>query len=374
MLLTPIVQMGVSFIVIRYHSEALWGNTVEELIYYSLFLHLANWGHKDYLLRRFSEEPAKVAKLWQENLSTRFLFLLIPICYYLFWGYSWELFAWLMLWIGLAYLCRSSEVIYLYEKQFWLPIAAEAVSAFIVIIPLFFYDVTVLFLIQLYTVGHILKFLMLIPYSLYQIGGISPSVLRFSFTHIKEAWPFFILGLTAMLQSKTDLYMVSALLGDAELGRYQVLSNIFLYVQALAGLSLHPFVKNIYRLPDRSIYKLSNKMLVYGAALTTCAIPASYLVLQWVYAFDFSIWMYIWAVVFLLPIYYYSPIVYLLFKHKKETWVIWTNIFGIGVNIIFNALLIEPFGNLGAFIGSSLAQVCILLAYHQQRNRIAQKQ
>ncbi len=166
-----------------------------------------------------------------------------------------------------------------------------------------------------------------------------------------------------MLQSKTDLYSVAYFLDDNEVGSYQVIINLFIYVQTFSYVILIPFVKNVYRLPLEKVQKISRRLFAAGVGIAAPALGAIYFVLTLLYQIEIAPGFLAWGAFFVLPIFYYLPKIYTLFKNEYQNKVLLTNIFGILSNLILNIILILYFGMIGAIAASASAQWIMLIAY-----------
>ncbi|MEM7040922.1 MAG: polysaccharide biosynthesis C-terminal domain-containing protein, partial [Bacteroidota bacterium] len=146
----------------------------------------------------------------------------------------------------------------------------------------------------------------------------------------------------------------------------------FIYVQAVAGFILLPYVKNLYRLPDRTIHKISWLVFRFGILVVAGAIPAIWAVLTYGYHFSLDWSFFALGAVFILPVFFYSAQVYLLYKHNRQQRVLLANMGGILLNFGLNVLLIPRLGLQGALIATASAQlltaVLIVLYVREARN------
>jgi O-antigen/teichoic acid export membrane protein len=186
---------------------------------------------------------------------------------------------------------------------------------------------------------------------------------EFDFSILIHALPFFLLGLSGMLQSKMDLYSVAYFLSDKEVGSYQVIINLFIYIQTFSYVILIPFVKNVYRLPLEKVRKISKMLFIIGIVITVPASVLIYLILTILYKINISIFFLIWGVLFALPIFYYLPKIYTLFKNEFQNKVVLINIYGLISNLLLNIILILNFGMIGAIAASATAQIIMLFCY-----------
>ncbi|MEZ4852133.1 MAG: hypothetical protein R3B93_26705, partial [Bacteroidia bacterium] len=272
-LILPAINIGLSLMVIRLSNESLWGSFVNYLIWITLAIQVLGWGNKEFLLRLFSKYPAKIAQNWRNNLWSRSLgFMLIgPLLFFLPFSPQTYLFA--LIWLFSAFLSQSWEVIILYQKRFFLVIWIELVGFAMTAGWIFLQRVSLAIdsIMTAYMLGQALKAILL-TISLRDTTQITG---KFSFErkHLIQAFPFLLVGLSGMLNSRIDLYMVNGFLPDTEVGKYQVMTSLFIYIQALAGFITQPYVKNIYRLSSQKISRLSFPMAGLGIVILFLTIP-----------------------------------------------------------------------------------------------------
>jgi len=193
--------------------------------------------------------------------------------------------------------------------------------------------------------------------------------LKFRVEHLWGAIPFLLVGLSGMLQSRTDLYIVSLLRGDAETGVYQVTISCFLYAQALAGMVILPFTANLYRLKPPQVLRLAARFTAVGVlALLVLILPSIYFLLNWAYHFNHGWTMYLWGGLYIFPIFAYALLIIVLYGKGKEKEVMWANFAGALLNLLLTPLLLEWMQLEGAVLASALAQWG-LLAYFIYRVR-----
>jgi len=363
------VNIAISLTVIKLASEAVWGAFVHPLIWVTLAAHVMGWGNKEYLLRTFSQSPATLFSNWWENWWTRLSALpIIAVLFFLFFAHP-GLAALAVLWLAAAFANQSFDALALYHRKFGVAIFIEVAGFLLVLAGLLWRQnsIDIRWLSALYTGQFALKSgLWALVFARPLWGAFR---VRWRQRHFLAAFPFFLIGASGFLQSKTDLYVVNYLLPDEAVGTYQVLINLFIYLQAFAGFMLIPFAKNIYRLPEASILKLNKKLLPAGLALLAVGLPASYLVLNRVYGFSLEWPVYGLAALLVLPIFYYLPLIYLFFKRKREKVVVGINALGIAVNLGGNLLLIPAWGIEGALLATATGQWCMAGAYFYGRQK-----
>ena len=362
-LLNPIFNVLLSIIIIHYSGSYWWGVFVEHLIIIGLALQLINWGNKDYLLREFSKTPAKINTIWLSNVANRSIVLLLFLILLIFYAQSKEEYVTLALWLCLGFLYQSLDVIVVYTKKFNTQIIAEVIGFAVVLIAGWSYNTTYhgLLLEQWFVLGLLIKLITLIVLNAKTI--LAKGAVHIELNYFLATFPFLAIGLSGMLQSKIDLYVVGWLGEKGSLGTYQVIITLFLYVQAIAGFTLTPFIKQLYRLGEGSIQKLSSKFIYLGLLLCSLALPFIYVMIENVYQFELDWQYYLYGYLFALPIFMYLPKVYTLYKLQKEKKVMYYNFISALINAILTVLLLPNMGIKGALLATALSQWILVLLY-----------
>jgi O-antigen/teichoic acid export membrane protein len=362
-LLLPILNISVSLLVIRFASVALWGKFVYILIIVNLTNHILMWGNKDYLLKEFSKSPGSIIGKWQSCLKTRSILLpfFIPVLFFFDFPLITKVF--IFLWVFFSLVYNSFDVIIVYRQKFAFSVLMEIfVLALLIASVVVFYDsLNIDLLLMLFAASTMVKSLILIYY--FRRDLFSRYLAKFNLQILMAALPFFMLGLSGMLQSKIDLYSVAYFLGEKEVGSYQVIINLLIYVQTFSNIILIPFVKNVYRLPLEKVQKISRWLFTVGVAIALPALLIIYYVLRLLYRIEISTAFLLLGALFILPIFYYLPKIYTLFKNDYQNKVVLINVFGIFANLMLNILLIPAFGMIGAIAASASAQWIMLIAY-----------
>jgi O-antigen/teichoic acid export membrane protein len=158
-----------------------------------------------------------------------------------------------------------------------------------------------------------------------------------------------------MLSSRVDQYTVSYFLPKETLGEYQVLKNFLIYFQSAASFMVLPFVKNLYRLKDDSMDKLSVRLFTAGIVLIIPMMAALYIIIEYVYGFRFTSDIYLYSALFILPGYYSSVIIYKLFKNSRQSIVVMVSVAGIVISLALNIILIPKMQSSGALISGVIS-------------------
>lgn len=362
-LLLPVFNVLVSLLVIRQTSAAVWGEFVQVLLVVQLGVHIVNWGNKEYLLRAFSRQPGELGRLWQTAFFTRWLLFPVFMAVMALWGWP---AAWLpMIWVWAAGLvvAQSFEALVLFRRAFVFALVVElaAVVALVAGVLVLGSQVTAGGLVALFAVtqaGKAAAFLLYFRASVLtrRRGRIDPAWFGLAF-------PFYLLGFTGMLQSRVDLYSVSALMTPADVGRYQVLTGLLLTIQAMANFILLPFVKTVYRLKTAVIFKISWRLFGLGLLLVPPALVVAGWLLRHLYHFDISILLLVVGGLYVLPIYFTLPIIYALYKADRQREVLYVNLANIGLDLGLNILWIPRWGLLGALLSTTLTSWLTLVFY-----------
>lgn len=365
-LVLPLLSPLVSLLVIRLASAELWGRFVQVLLLVQLAAHLLIWGNKEYLLREFSRQPARIRALWQSNLLTRLLLIgpVAPLALAL--GMPALRTALLLLWLLATAIDQAHEVLVVYHKAFVGQMLVDLAGLGLLLAGVFWLggSLTLDALIGLFALAEAAKAAALLLWR--RPLALQRAAWRIDPAYFRLALPFFLLGLSGMLQSRIDQYCVNLWLSRREIAHYQVFTNFLLYVQALAAIGLAPFLKGMYRLRAEVLLGLSLRLLIGGLALIGPAIGAVALILARLYDVDLPLGTLLIGGLSVLPIYYYLPIIYALYRAGRQTAVLRINILGIAANLLFSLLLLPSWRMDGALTANVIAQLAMLLAYQRQ--------
>jgi O-antigen/teichoic acid export membrane protein len=356
-LAAALTNAGAAWWVIRESSQETWGGFVDALIIAGLSLHILSWGSQEYLLRAFARHPDQAGMIWRQNLVTRGALLFIALPAVLLAGFSTESAAYLLLWIFAGFLRKSFQPVITFRREFGFEMLLEAGAAVLLFTGLILEadQLSPEVVLRWFAFAWTFRALgVALKYGRELFPGDYP---RIQFRYFQLALPFFLLGFMGMLMSRVDMYCVALFMeGKAPLAKYQLLMSFLLYLQATAGFILLPNAKNYYRLPDKSLFKLARRMFLIGIPITLAGLTAIWLTLKWAYGIEFDWIFFAVAAAFVLPIFYLSPLIYLLFKRDQQRQVVLANGAGILLNIGLNIALIPVFDLLGALIATTTAQ------------------
>ncbi len=363
-MLGAVFSVLLSVEVIRLCSKELWGNMVEVLLWFGLASHLLNFANDSFLLREFSLMPKSISENWAKSLQSRALLFpfvsLVLFCLPIELQLKFLLFAFL----AANFLYRSYDVVILFKRQFTVPVILET-AGFIFIASYILLDrknTSLNRLVSAFTAAELCK--AIIIFFLFNKEFKMLSV-KFNTTYFSLAFPFFLLEITGLLQSKTDLICVTSLLSKDKIAQYQVYINFLLLVQSAAGFVIAPFIRNIYRMKKKSIEKLSWRYFGFGIMLAFGSVFFVNFFLTYFYHFSIPLCTLITGAFFIIPIFYYTIVIYNLFKLNKQKSVVILNIVGIGISAILNLILIplSKDGISGAILAIAITQWVLLLIY-----------
>lgn len=354
----PAVNVLFSILVVRSLGAARWGEFVYYFLWASLASFVLNWGNKDHLLREFSKRPAEIPGLWRESFFTRSV-LIIPMAGVMFISFPIPESLLLIQWMAAIFIAQSFEVLTVYHRRYLAAFFTEAAAGIFLLVSLYFkirFDIytTYLFYILIRCGCYIVIF---------RKDVFKNFDIKFRFRLLKGSFLFFLLGLSGLLGSRVDQYCASVLLSKEDLGRYQVLKSFLLYFQALAGFIILPYVKNIYRLNDKSVDKIINRLFLTGIILTVPVIFIFYIILEDIYHFSFPFETYLYSALFVLPAFYYLTVLYKFFKDNKNKLVLIFNLAGTAVLLLLSVILIPGFKINGALIAGIASGWSVAILY-----------
>lgn len=363
-LLVPIFSLALSLLVVRLASVELWGAFVDVMIWVQLAAMVVGWGNKEYLLRAFSRQPAQIAALWQGNLVTR-LALLPPAALGLA-LLGWPALRWqaALVWLFSLVIAQSHDASVVYRRRFVAAAAVElaatalTVGAVLVLRAGLGVDALVA-AFALAAVVRALALALIFRTDVWAGLAAHPLPARGRYwrpSDLRLAFPFFLLGFTGMLQSRIDLYSVNYFLTPQDVGAYQVFSSFLLYIQALAAYILTPFLKGVFRLGYDAIARVSARLFLFGLLIIGPALLLIYAILTYLYHLPLPVSFYTLGSLYVLPIFYYLPTIYALYKAERQSIVLSVNLCGLAANLALNALLLPRIGLIGAILAATLVR------------------
>ncbi|MCH2195269.1 hypothetical protein [Kordia sp.] len=348
---------------IKIFGKEAWAELINVMIWVFFISFVFGWGNRDHLLRTYSENPSKMYHAFFSNLLSRCM--LLPFATVFFFFFPTTIAAWAIVLIYLLFLYNSLSTLVVYHQNFGAQLLAEVIGFGIIFGSIFYLETFDLSsFLQIYVVATFCKLLVL---SLQLNFWKESFSVKISFQEFKLGLPFFILGLSGWLVSKTDIYMVDFYLKKSQLAEYQLLITAFLMLQALAAYITIPFTKHIYRLSNEVVQKIKYKLYAVSIPLTIIGGFAIWFVMEYFVKLGFSYEYYIVGTSIALPCYFYTLNVMELMKNHQERTIIYISFFAFFISVSLIVLLIETYEIFGVLLSVSITQWLVLLTFKLYR-------
>ncbi len=352
----PLGNLLAALLVVRFTSEAHWGRLVTIMLALQLFALLSKWGNRDFLLRRFSRKPGAAKAWFQTVLRRRLPFLLLLPLIPIILHSSIAATISILLWGTALFFYRSLEAVVIFRKRFLLIVKIESAALLWLLSALYFWRSSAEFapLLEIFAMAAVLRGMVAVWIFRDWFMPVHPMVSITGFW--KQAGRFFLVDASGMLNSRIDLYVLALMLGAADLGRYQILVALLIYLQTFANLLVTPFLKEFYRLPQVSLEKFRRRLFGVGWLTALVATPLLALLLNAGYGFGFPSVSYLLAALFVPPVFGYVTVVYRLFRLNRAQRVVQISFAGMAVKAGLAVLLIPLWGITGAIAAGTVTQ------------------
>ncbi|MFT6846053.1 MAG: O-antigen/teichoic acid export membrane protein [Flavobacteriales bacterium] len=364
--IVPASLFLVALLITKIYSKDLWGELVVVLLLINLIALFSQWGNKEYLIRSYNTTPALISSLFYSNLFSR-SFLLVPAFMVVFFisndAYKASL---LCVWTLSQFVYLSSESIVIYSKSFLTQLLIE-ITAIIVVITfiLVYQDITLIQLIGFYTLATLLKALAAI-YFIYPKFS-KPNIHLGVFT---KALPFFIVGLSGLLQSRVDQYIIAIYEENVIIGSYQIFLSSFILLQAFSAIIIVPFTNILYRINIQLFNKIFKKLFLASIAFVLIVGCLISWFLLYVFQLDIPYFYFAVGILFAFPPFLYGPIIYQYYRIKKEKEVLIINYLGAFINLIFTFIVVYYNHPFAAIVGGAISQWTMLVWYLKRKKYI----
>ncbi len=358
---TSLYNILIPLLVIHLSSKIIWGQFVSFLLYILFSQQLINWGNKEYLIRRYSENPSKIKELSASTLITRIpiliIFIIVDFTYFkpiegvflFFWH------------LGLFF-SNATESLVIYNKKFLSALFIETFCFLFFFISIFFTNnAEVTQIIKLYSFYQFIKGIF---YFLLCNNEFSKKGLKFNLTYFQETVWFFFLSILGFLCSRIDVYIIERFNNKTATSNYQIMNTLLVFIMSLPVFLYIPYIKNIYRNNVSIIHNAKKKLAIIGLIL----VPISLIfisVLQKKYLINnYSLKTYTIAFFYVFPSFIYGIDILYLFKNHKEKTVVFVLMTGAFINFILTFLFVKNNFKLeSALLGSAIAQISTLLLF-----------
>lgn len=362
----PATLFFISYYVVHTEGQQLWGTFVAEMLLVHLVAHVLQWGQKELLMRAFSHQPSGISSLFYSNLFSRGVLLLPALVVLIVTAGNAQHALWLCLWLLGLFLYQSGETLIVYSRKFGLQIVAELIAFALIISYLITKPSLIpLDILRIFSIAVALKAVILLAF-------VYPKGIHFSFRTeaFKSGLPFFIIGLSGLLQSRADQYVIALFCEKEVVGSYQIFLSAFILIQSLSSVIVIPFQKIIYRINTGVFLKFQRKMTLLNLLLVTLSGLAVSGALIYFYELELDWRLYIIGTLFSFPPFIYVPIILLYYRVEKEREVIVVNYAGAIFNLIMTLLLVYSGNPFGAIVASCIAQWIMLFWYLYRKKHI----
>lgn len=354
-LLVSAINMVIPILVIRYSSKETWGAFVSLLLFTLIAQQFINWGNKEFLIRKFSAEPGKIATDYSAVLFTRFpivaVFAIVAVLYF-----PAEYGGFIFLWLLGRFFTQSAEALVVFEKSFGASLAIE-LCCFALFCGAYWFldpDTSVVCVLAVYAGYQFIKGAMY--FGLFR-RFVSFAAFRSEKAYFKEALPFFLLSVLGFLVSKADVYLVDYFSSDSVTAEYQVINSLLVFVSSVSAFIYVPFTKNIYRNNEEVVRKTNRLVMLCGLAIIPPALVCIHYILLFYLEVTFPWQFYILCFLYIFPAFAYGMKIIGLFRLNREKKVIACLSFSAVCNIVLSGFFLYlGYGIMGALLGSVIAQ------------------
>jgi O-antigen/teichoic acid export membrane protein len=319
----------------------------------------------------FSRAPVQITSEWRIAFRARLKILLLGMLILLF-SFPGNINLAIIVWLFGLFVAQCCDTLVVYTKRLGLAALFEASGLAVVVFGVLAFQtqLTLEWVIWLFTLAALLRATLLACSFRQWIvpGGVTLPEQR---AFLVDAMPFFILGLTGMLQSRADLYVAGLLIPPSELARYQILTSIIGYAQALPNIVLLPFIRVLYRIEATKLPHLARSLVLGGLLVVPIFVIGITALVNILYAFNYSTETVATMFAAAIPIYWYLPQIYALYRVGKERIVVMVNIAGAVASCILSLAFIPVYGIAGGILAAALAQWLMLGLYLYTTTHIA---
>lgn len=312
-----------SIFIIKFHSTKLWGEYAELLIWTNFFLLFLGFGSNDYLLKQFSKSPSSIFKDWTINIKSRSAFLILTaiIIYFLPIFLTVKLLIFSL--IAIQFFTQSFKILILYHRHFKFSILVDVIYNIALISLLLYFksNLNIRNLILIVISIQSLKFLFYFSYYYKSIISLFFKN-NINFNHLKYAIPFFIPTVIGTIRVKIDAYYGTYFFDEITLSKYQILLNFLFLAQMISAFIINPFLKNIYRLKDKTTESLHRKFFIFGWFFSIILILFTYVVITYIYNLEFTLLQYGFAYLFTVPLFLHLLLINEFYKKNKQKEVV----------------------------------------------------
>jgi len=359
----PVFSLFISWMVIHLQNARLWGEFVKVQVWVLIAVQFFAYGNKDYLLRAFSRNPSRIDYCWSRSFFSRAVLLLVCAVVFLSGSFGLALKGWILAWVIVRFVYQSFDVLVLYNRKFYVSMAAEAIGLLLLFVALAkpMSNPTLGMLLKVVVIADMLKaiFILLVFQGSFNFSFFE----KFNLGYFKGAFMFFLLGLTALLSTRMDQLCVNYFMAPAAIAKYQVFMALCGFMQLGASLVLSPFIKNLFRLQSDSFRSLSTRYHKAGMLLALGQVLLVLVITRWMFHFSFSPAMYGFAYLYILAFYFYYTEMIEYTKRNRQHVVVLIMLSCSFLNLFLASMLIPGFQLEGALLSGALSQWLIYFLF-----------
>lgn len=338
-----------------------WGDFVFVQLMLLPITLICNWGSRNFLIRELSRDPSTIGEVFLTNLTSRTILLPLTFVLFAFLPFNTAILSAFVVVVQFFYLSLDGPTVF--SEKFSKRITAELLGVLFFVTGLLAiakFDVNLILIIQLGVIS-IKSIYLSVALKKLKLFSTTPHF-RLGYT-LKFGFPFFAIGLGGWLQSKSDLYMLTAMEGSANIAAYQLLIGGLSVIQAIIGFLLEPLIKFIYRSKDLVVKRIVILIFKIGFPIVLLGLLALSLILEWLTPNRFDTYTYLLGLLYLVPFLLFMPSIFKLYKANKESRVVYVSFFSAGINLILTWLFIPILGLNGALLGSAISQIFMLIIF-----------
>lgn len=347
----------IAYFVYSKESVAVWGQFAGIWLLVTMLTIVFNFGSKDFLLKEFSLSGKPSREVCNQYLWLRLPLLIGTILF-------------LLLYVGIeqnlrliplvitAFVVNSYQPLLIFEKRFKLLLSAEVIA---ILAQLFFLynqekQLELNMLLSSFLIYNLIKFLVMMLVFFKHLK--TPA--QYQLIHLKPLWPFFLLTLGGLLVNKSDFMIVAALMDDSSKAHYQVISTFSTMGIIAAHAVLQPFIKQIYRVNNALLNKISLNYFLAGIIISLLYIVLVQIVITFLFNFQISLLAKVFLYCIELIFFAINPLVFNIFRNEKQQKFVSIVLVSGIFSLLFAALLVKPYGITGALFANFLGN-CLML-------------
>lgn len=356
--ISPLGKLIFSYLIIKYQSIELWGSFTQIAIWIYLILVLLSFGNNDYLLKKFSLNPSNIFQSWLTHLLSRGV-LLLPCALILIFSPLFKQNLYIcLLWLFLLFIAQAYSVLILYFKDFKLNLIGELLysSCLIIGILLFNHNIDLESILTVILLATSLKALLFI---IFYSKRTMQAKLDVDFSVLLKSLPFFIPAILGTLRFKIDTYFANTFFSISDLGKYEIFISLLVFGQTIVTFFINPFLKNFFRLKMTIIDKIMKQFFVIGFIYACLFTTATYLIITHIYGLDFSLFNYLMAFVFIVPLFVHILLINQMYKNNLQKDVSIFAFIIVLLQITFGLIMQDNYEINEAFILKAFSQILI---------------